>query len=1146
MDDITNAFWSLPAQDLLRQLNTEPQGLTNEDARQRLGHFGENRLKPQTHLNVLSLFVSQFKSPIILILLFAAGLSFFLHDSTDALIILAIILISGFLGFWQEKGAAHAVENLLKIVQTKTKVLRDKIPVEIPFEEVVPGDIVLLSAGGSIPGDCILLESKDLFVDEATLTGETYPAEKTVGAIPSGTPLSQRANTVFMGTHVISGTAKSVVVHTGKGCEFGKVSERLKLRPPETEFERGVRRFGYFLLEVTLVLVIAIFAVNVFLGRHVLESLLFSLALAVGLTPQLLPAIISINLAQGAKRMASVKVIVRRLASIENFGSMDILCSDKTGTLTEGVVQLNTTLTADGKESEKILFYAYLNAFYETGFINPIDEAIRTHHHFDIFSYQKLDEVPYDFIRKRLSILVSGNNMQVIITKGALQNVLAVCSRAEMSDGALVPIDEVRQAIQSHYETFSKQGFRTLGMVALIPVGAFLMGSLLRKKPFRMGDWEFTIPSPKLFGGQMVVALLDWFVAGWVLYVLLPAAPNLSFPAVLGIFLLGQLVGLVSQVPGGLGVFETVVLFLLSPTLPASATIGSLLAYRGIYYLFPLLIATVILGSLELLQKKHWIQKIARGFGQWLPLLVPQVLAFATFIAGAILLFSGATPGNTWRFYWLQKLPLPVVEVSHFLGSVVGMGLLLLARGLQRRIDAAFVLTSTLLGAGVIFSFLKGLDYEEGVILIILLIALLPGHRYFYRRASIFDEKFTLGWIAAITLVLLCSVWLTMFSYRHVEYSNDLWWSFTLNGHASRSLRALVGSIGVALFLAVAHLLRPSTPKHLPTHAEEVEMVKNIIQKFPQTYAYLALLGDKTFLFNEKRNAFIMYKTSGRSWVTMGDPIGPEEERRELIWRFREMCDRYDGWTVFYEVGTQNIPLYLDLGLALLKIGEEGRVWLQGFSLEGNAHKGFRHTLNKLQKEGYLFEIVLPENIPSLLAELRKISDAWLKEKNTREKGFSLGFFDEEYLKWFPAAIIRKDEKIIAFANIWQGAKREELSLDLMRHLPDAPNGIMDYLFLHLMLWGKEAGYKWFSLGMTPFAGMEDHALAPLWSRLGALIFTYGEYFYNFQGLRQYKQKFDTQWEPKYIASPGGLALPGIITSIASLISGGMKGVITK
>ena len=301
-------------------------------------------------------------------------------------IILVIVLVSGLLGFWQERGAANAVEKLLAIVQIKATVLRNGASKEIPVEEIVPGDIVVLNAGDVIPGDCLILESKDLFVDEATLTGETYPVEKAAGVLPQKhRSVSER--TLFLWEPMWSAAVqRQLVVHTGKETEFGKVSERLKLRPPETEFEHGVRRFGYLLMEVTLMLVIAIFAINVYFARPVLESFLFAMALAVGLTPQLLPAIISINLAHGAKRMATEKVIVKRLASIENFGSMNVLCSDKTGTLTEGVVQLHSALDVDGKESEKVLLYAYLNAFYETGFTNPIDEAIRTHRPFDVSS----------------------------------------------------------------------------------------------------------------------------------------------------------------------------------------------------------------------------------------------------------------------------------------------------------------------------------------------------------------------------------------------------------------------------------------------------------------------------------------------------------------------------------------------------------------------------------------------------------------------------------------------------------------------------------------------------------------------------------------------------------------------------------------
>jgi Mg2+-importing ATPase len=506
-------FWSVPSLELLEQLQTTPQGLMSDEVQQRLLRYGSNLLKPKKKSDALTLLLAQFKSPIILILIFAAGLSFFLHNPIDATIILAIVFVSGFLGFWQERGAVNAVEKLYAIVQIKATVFRNGDSKEVPSEEVVPGDVVIIKASDVIPGDCLLLESKDLFVDEAALTGETYPVEKAIGLLPPETPLSQRTNSLFMGTHVVSGNARAVVIRTGKETEFGKVSERLKLRPPETEFEHGVKRFGYLLMEITLVLVIAIFAINVYFARPVIDSFLFALALAVGLTPQLLPAIISINLAHGAKRMALNKVIVKRLASIESFGSMNVLCSDKTGTLTEGVVKLHSALNVDGHESEKVLLYAFLNASYETGFMNPIDGAIRKYREFDLSGYQKLDEVPYDFIRKRLSILIlrprqtpnfgtgtkaplsinpeplggtrglelverqtsgcrpgevegliSNGDTHLMVTKGALSNVLAVCSSVEMAEGRIVDIVAVKEQVERHFEEFSRKGFRTLGV----------------------------------------------------------------------------------------------------------------------------------------------------------------------------------------------------------------------------------------------------------------------------------------------------------------------------------------------------------------------------------------------------------------------------------------------------------------------------------------------------------------------------------------------------------------------------------------------------------------------------------------------------------------------------------------------------------
>ena len=458
------SFWSVPAADLLRQLRSTPEGLSGEEARQRLALYGANLLKPRKKSDAFTLLVSQFKSPIILILFFATGMSFFLHDPVDASIILAIVLASGLLGFWQERGAANAVEKLLAVVQIRAMAVRDGKQAEIPVEAIVPGDVVVLDAGDVIPGDCRILESRDLFVDEATLTGETYPVEKSEPVVPAETSLARRTNALWMGTHVISGTGKAVVVLTGKETEFGKVSDRLALRPQETEFERGIRRFGYFLMEVTLLLVIAIFAANVYLSRPVLDSFLFSLALAVGLTPQLLPAIISINLAHGAKRMAAEKVIVKRLASIENFGSMNILCSDKTGTLTEGTVRVQSAVDMEGAPSERVLFHAYLNAFFETGFTNPIDEAIRTHRPFDLAGYEKRDEIPYDFLRKRLSILVSHGGAGLMVTKGTVPGVLAVCSSAEVTGGGVVDIAAARERISRRFEEYSGDGYRTLGI----------------------------------------------------------------------------------------------------------------------------------------------------------------------------------------------------------------------------------------------------------------------------------------------------------------------------------------------------------------------------------------------------------------------------------------------------------------------------------------------------------------------------------------------------------------------------------------------------------------------------------------------------------------------------------------------------------
>jgi phosphatidylglycerol lysyltransferase len=344
----------------------------------------------------------------------------------------------------------------------------------------------------------------------------------------------------------------------------------------------------------------------------------------------------------------------------------------------------------------------------------------------------------------------------------------------------------------------------------------------------------------------------------------------------------------------------------------------------------------------------------------------------------------------------------------------------------------------------------------------------------------------------------------------------------------------------------VRQLMLPSKPKKEILSSDIQKTVRQIVSDCPGTVANLALLPDKQFLFNEERTAFIMYAFAGRSCIAMSDPIGPRQQWDELLWEFREFCNKHGLWPVFYQIENTSLDLYLDMGMSFLKLGEEAKVELKNFSLDGPENRNLRYTHNKIHKLGYTFEIIPPENLPPVLDRLEAISDSWLKHKNTREKRFSLGSFSREYMSNFPTAIICRQGEIVAFANVWATSQKQELSVDLMRHTADCPGGIMDYLFAEMMLWGKQQEYEWFNLGMAPLSGLADNVLAPFWHKFGTLLFRQGEHFYNFQGLRQYKQKFNPTWHSRYLACPRGLMLPRILTNLAGLISGGITGTIIK
>ncbi|HWB26445.1 MAG TPA: magnesium-translocating P-type ATPase [Chitinophagaceae bacterium] len=457
------AFWAYTPNDIFAKLHTGLAGLSGSDAIMRMPHAGAE-LNKNNRFKSLLLFAAQFKSPVTVLLMAAAVVSFFLGDKPDTYIIFSIILISGVLGYWQEKGASGAVSKLLALVKLTATVKRDSTEKEIPVDEVVPGDIVLLTAGDIVPCDGLIISSNELFADEAAFTGETFPVEKKPCVIEASAALSKRSNAVFLGSHIVSGSGIIIAVNTGSNTEFGAISKHLESRHPETDFEKGIRRFGYLLMEITLVLVVIILGINLLLKKPVLDSFLFALAIAVGLTPQLLPAIISINLAKGARRMAEVKVIVKKLSAIENFGSMNIFCSDKTGTLTMGKVKVQGTYNTMGEACEETLLYAALNASFQKGFDNPIDDAICEANTQNLQEYTLINEIPYDFIRKRLSILATDGTTCIMICKGALKNIMEICDTAETGNGEIVPIANISAKIEERFESFSAAGFRTLGV----------------------------------------------------------------------------------------------------------------------------------------------------------------------------------------------------------------------------------------------------------------------------------------------------------------------------------------------------------------------------------------------------------------------------------------------------------------------------------------------------------------------------------------------------------------------------------------------------------------------------------------------------------------------------------------------------------
>ena len=654
-----------------------------------------------------------------------------------------------------------------------------------------------------------------------------------------------------------------------------------------------------------------------------------------------------------------------------------------------------------------------------------------------------------------------------------------------------------------------------------------------------LGRLSVRVPGGRLTLAQLLISVLDVGVAASVLYLLLPDAP--PFVSFALIYMLALAAGVLSHVPGGVGVFEAVLLAAFAGRLDPAALIAAMLLYRLLYVLLPLCVAGVLLLIAE--ARRLWLaRQVARVAGG---LAVP-LLALLVFVAGSLLLFSGATPAVDERLATLGFLPLPVITASHLSASLIGTLCLLLAQGLYRRLSAAWALTLALLCLGALASLLKGIDWPEALVLLAIAALLATFRREFYRHSRLMEAPVSGAALAGTLGILAASIWLLLFAYQDVPYSHELWWQFELDANAPRSLRAVLGSVLVLVVVGITWLLRPPPPAIRLPDGEALARAARIVGNGEQPEGGLALSGDKALLFHPNGDAFVMYARRGRSLVALHDPIGQPHERAELIWQFRDLCDRHHARPVFYQVRAQNLSNYLDIGLTALKLGEEALVDLAGFDLNSNGKemKALRYTWNRGQRDGLTVQFYAPGEAP--IDELRGISDAWLQGKKVREKGFSLGRFSADYLAHFRIVVVRVDGRAVAFANLLECGSRAVASLDLMRVLADAPKSTMEFLMLGLILHFKEAGYARFSLGMVPLAGLQPRRGTPLPLRLGAWVFTRGESFYNFQGLRRFKDKFQPQWEPRYLAVPAGLDPWVALADTATLIAGGMGGLVRR
>ncbi|WP_369060506.1 bifunctional lysylphosphatidylglycerol flippase/synthetase MprF [Caulobacter sp. 73W] len=526
--------------------------------------------------------------------------------------------------------------------------------------------------------------------------------------------------------------------------------------------------------------------------------------------------------------------------------------------------------------------------------------------------------------------------------------------------------------------------------------------------------------------------------------------------------------------------------------------------------------------------------------------VAPTLASILAAVAGVMLLTSGATPSEPERFVFLLRVaPQWLIEASHTLSSMIGLLLLMLAFGLRARIDAAWWAAVALLWASTILAVLKGLNWEEALLLGFSAVVFSPLHPAFPRKSRLMQMELTPGWMFSAVAVLLGAWLIGRWAFFHADYRSQPWWRALADEDYMRTVRSSAGAAVLLLAIGVWRLFATTaTPKVIGDADEDFAKVRSILASAEnaEPESNLALLGDKRFLFSPSGQSFLMFGVRGRSWIAMGGPVGQRDERMDLLWRFRELADAHGARTALYGLDPEDLPDVVELGFSIQKTGESAVVQLEGFSLQGRRREVLRRNWRKAGEGGALFEVIEAGAAGAVMEDLQAVSDAWLGRHAGGEKSFSMGRFDPRYVCEFPTALVRVEGKIVAFATLWTTPDKSTFSMDLMRYSDGAPPNIMDFLFVELLQWGRDQGYAGFEFGVAPLAGLEDRRLAPILSRVGHLLFERGEDIYNFRGVRRYKDKYDPLWRPRYVAAPHKWVIPLLMADVGLLSSGGVAG----